>query len=784
MHMAILIYFLLFLIPQAASITFDMTNISPQNQFDLVTTGDASISTAGIQLTPDEVRFTKGRAIYVKPLHLWDNSSTELASFSTQFSFVVESRLFEDFYADGFTFFLADNNSIITDGGALGLPVDNTTHISQSPFVAMEFDTLWNSEWDPANSSLDEYHVGINVNSLNSSQFKKWSINITRGAYCQANITYDHSSKNLTFSVSNIEYGVIELNYIIDLRRVLPERVIFGFSGATGIRFEKITIKSWTFNSSSLRVDEEKTWPSTELPPTARKNRAKGKGKSKTGRMVGLVVGLCVVLTLFAVCAICFWRNKQKRAETLELGYDGDMNKDFEMGTAIECKGPEKQMRLIEWVWELYGNQNLLEAVDPRLGLDFEEEEIKRLMIVGLWCVHPNMEDRPSMAQVYHVLNSKASLPELPSRMPVASYSIPPMTSLVDLNSSKESTFSTSLSAQNLNRDHHIVLEGDGASISDDGTGNMAGSNAGREPRTYIQQLYLWKLASFSTNFTFVIDSNGSGSYGYGLTFFLAQNNSDTFTDYWDPKIGRGDLVGDHVAIDVSSVSSAKSVKWFSNCERSWSFESFDLAIKSPAPSPDPLNKDRPGVQSPNPLHKEVPPTASPDRGKGENSNAGLKNLSVSFTGFQNNRACRQDGLYYIVDLSQVLPEWVIFGFSAATGALQQNSKVRSWTFDSSNLPSDEIYEVPPTPSPDPVNAKKGNVSLVVGLVVGISVTTTLVGVFGFVLWWKKNKKNKKETKEETGLEVDMNNNIRWAPDLNDSLTTNYLCPQMGLQRI
>lgn len=40
------------------------------------------------------------------------------------------------------------------------------------------------------------------------------------------------------------------------------------------------------------------------------------------------------------------------------------------------------------------------------------------------------------------------------------------------------------------------------------------------------------------------------------------------FDTYWndlDPRVGRVDPMGDHVGIDVSSVSSAKSLKWLTN---------------------------------------------------------------------------------------------------------------------------------------------------------------------------------------------------------------------------
>ncbi|KAI7731733.1 hypothetical protein M8C21_021624, partial [Ambrosia artemisiifolia] len=99
---------------------------------------------------------------------------------------------------------------------------------------------------------------------------------------------------------------------------------------------------------------------------------------------------------------------------------------------SINRKAQEKQIWLPGWVWELYGTHTLLEAVDPRLSLEFDEDEVKRLMIVGLWCVHPDSRLRPSMRQVIQVLNSKASLPILPSKMPVASYFTTQRPSLCD----------------------------------------------------------------------------------------------------------------------------------------------------------------------------------------------------------------------------------------------------------------------------------------------------------------------------------------------------------------
>ncbi|XP_052204604.1 L-type lectin-domain containing receptor kinase IX.1-like [Diospyros lotus] len=88
----------------------------------------------------------------------------------------------------------------------------------------------------------------------------------------------------------------------------------------------------------------------------------------------------------------------------------------------IDHKVPEDQMRLVEWVWNLYGTGQLLEAVDPKMDTDFDQQEIERLMIVGLWCAHPDRNLRPSIKQAIQVLSFEAPLPALPTTMPVATY--------------------------------------------------------------------------------------------------------------------------------------------------------------------------------------------------------------------------------------------------------------------------------------------------------------------------------------------------------------------------
>ncbi|KAA3474131.1 L-type lectin-domain containing receptor kinase IX.1 [Gossypium australe] len=71
---------------------------------------------------------------------------------------------------------------------------------------------------------------------------------------------------------------------------------------------------------------------------------------------------------------------------------------------------------LFAWVWDLYGQGKLLSAVDEKLNNNVDEKQVDRLMIVGLWCAHPDNSSRPSIKQVTQALNFEIK-PNLPTKM-------------------------------------------------------------------------------------------------------------------------------------------------------------------------------------------------------------------------------------------------------------------------------------------------------------------------------------------------------------------------------
>ncbi|XP_059659124.1 probable L-type lectin-domain containing receptor kinase S.5 [Cornus florida] len=74
---------------------------------------------------------------------------------------------------------------------------------------------------------------------------------------------------------------------------------------------------------------------------------------------------------------------------------------------------------LVDSVWCLYEKGALLDCVDQKLGGTYDEEQVKRTLVVGLACLHPNYTFRPRMRKVVQIfLNLDEPLVNLPVSRP------------------------------------------------------------------------------------------------------------------------------------------------------------------------------------------------------------------------------------------------------------------------------------------------------------------------------------------------------------------------------
>ncbi|KAI3519344.1 hypothetical protein L1887_08375 [Cichorium endivia] len=89
---------------------------------------------------------------------------------------------------------------------------------------------------------------------------------------------------------------------------------------------------------------------------------------------------------------------------------------------AMDSVDPNSDLGLVQWVWDLLGKGELLSAVDQKLNKEFDDKQVECLMMVGLWCAHPDRSLRPSIRQAIQVLKFEGAAPNLPMKMPVPMY--------------------------------------------------------------------------------------------------------------------------------------------------------------------------------------------------------------------------------------------------------------------------------------------------------------------------------------------------------------------------
>ncbi|QCE10163.1 serine/threonine-protein kinase PBS1 [Vigna unguiculata] len=71
---------------------------------------------------------------------------------------------------------------------------------------------------------------------------------------------------------------------------------------------------------------------------------------------------------------------------------------------------------LLDWARLLNERGNIIELVDPKLNLDFNEDEVRLIVKVALHCTHVNSSYRPCMSSVLSMLEGRTMVPEFDSQ--------------------------------------------------------------------------------------------------------------------------------------------------------------------------------------------------------------------------------------------------------------------------------------------------------------------------------------------------------------------------------
>ncbi|XP_015089649.1 L-type lectin-domain containing receptor kinase S.4-like [Solanum pennellii] len=279
---------------------FIFTKFNQPNK-NITLSGVAKISQNGfIQLTNDTSRLM-GHAFYSSPFHFKPTTSNASTfSFSTCFALAIVPE-YPKLGGHGLAFTISPSKDFSTALPSQYLGLLNASDIGNfsNHIFAVEFDTVRDFEF----GDIDDNHVGININSLESNksaaagyfindQNSKQDLNLKSGKVILVWIEYDSVTKlvNVTLSPNSLKPKIPLLSYKFDVSSIFKENMYVGFSASTGLLASSHYILGWSFKING----EAKLLDLDSLPSLP------GPKKSHTG----LIIIISIIVFVFALCSI------------------------------------------------------------------------------------------------------------------------------------------------------------------------------------------------------------------------------------------------------------------------------------------------------------------------------------------------------------------------------------------------------------------------------------------------------------------------------------------------
>ncbi|XP_077238951.1 L-type lectin-domain containing receptor kinase IV.1-like [Tasmannia lanceolata] len=287
---------------------------------DLSFDGIAGITPNGLLQLTNSTKERKGHAFHSIPLQFKDSTNGTVYSFSTTFVFAIRSQ-YTDF-GHGLAFVMAPSRGL---PGALastyvGLFNSSNNGNSSNHVLAVEFDTVQDLQF----GDIDDDHVGIDINSLNSTNSAHaayytnenggiMNLSLLSGEPMQVWVEYNGSDEKLDVTISPVKTPKPNrplLSSIVSLSSVLLENMYVGFSSSTGTVVTSNYVLGWSFQMNG----KAQALNLSRLPNLPRIGPKK---KSKL-----LTVGLPIITSISTLVTVTivllFVRRKIKFAEIIE----------------------------------------------------------------------------------------------------------------------------------------------------------------------------------------------------------------------------------------------------------------------------------------------------------------------------------------------------------------------------------------------------------------------------------------------------------------------------------
>ncbi|KAF6156540.1 hypothetical protein GIB67_025424 [Kingdonia uniflora] len=413
-----------------------------------------------------------GRVLYYKPFQLWEEKSNSspgwVASFTSDFT--VNIYRFDGTPGEGFAFIIAPdlNHPSNSAGQYLGLTNSSTNGNSSNKFIAIELDTV-KQDFDP-----DDNHMGLNINGIQSIQttsLSKFNIIIApeKARNYSVRVNYDGDNKviEVYMGEENKDLKGPILRYSgFNIRDFVKQNSYFGFTASTGhftqlncvlkwkmelLAYPKPKIsKKWVkivvytgaiggviilclaslkyyLNKKRVFDDPILVGALKRLPGTPREFKFKNVKKATNNFDEKLKLGQKFSRDsmkgrddfLAELTIINRLRHKHLVPLIGKATRDSDIYGFGAVILEVMCgRRPWTEISghhlLIDWVWTLYREGRILEAMDERLGNNYLVEDAHRLLLLGLACSHPTAKERPKTQIIIQIISGSIQVPYVP----------------------------------------------------------------------------------------------------------------------------------------------------------------------------------------------------------------------------------------------------------------------------------------------------------------------------------------------------------------------------------
>ncbi|VAI67994.1 unnamed protein product [Triticum turgidum subsp. durum] len=250
---------------------------------NLTLDGAATITPAGLVKLTNETFRIKGHAFHPAPVRFREAPNGTVRSFSISFVFGILSS-FGDIRGHGFAFFVAPSTDLSAAFPIQFLGLINATNngSTSNHLFAVELDTIQNTEF----GDIDNNHVGIDINSLNSVKSNTAGFySDSRGDGMLTNMSLigsgpiqvwvEYHGESTQINVTLAPLGVTKpvrplLSTTYDLSPVLTDQAYLGFSSSTGLSTGHHYVLGWSFgmNTPAPFIDTTKLPGLPYLGPT------------------------------------------------------------------------------------------------------------------------------------------------------------------------------------------------------------------------------------------------------------------------------------------------------------------------------------------------------------------------------------------------------------------------------------------------------------------------------------------------------------------------------------